>query len=117
VWAELAAIPYGEMRTYGEVAAAVGDKLAARAVGTACNRNPLPILLPCHRVVGAGGKLVGFGGGLARKRVLLELEAGRTGDARLRSVDDGTAAGYPAAVSRETFGYPRRTVSDRPRPG
>jgi methylated-DNA-[protein]-cysteine S-methyltransferase len=75
VWAELARIPYGEMRTYGAVAAAVGDGGAARAVGTACNRNPLPLVLPCHRVVGAGGKLVGFGGGLPRKRWLLEHEA------------------------------------------
>jgi methylated-DNA-[protein]-cysteine S-methyltransferase len=78
VWAELALIPYAEMRTYGQVAAAVsaGDPLAARAVGVACNRNPLPVIVPCHRVVGAGGKLVGFGGGLHRKRFLLELEAG-----------------------------------------
>jgi len=75
VWAELSRIPYGEMRTYGEVAAAAGDAGAARAVGVACNRNPLPIVVPCHRVVGAGGKLVGFGGGLPRKRFLLELEA------------------------------------------
>jgi methylated-DNA-[protein]-cysteine S-methyltransferase len=75
VWAEIAAIPYGEMRTYGEIAADVGDRDAARAVGIACNRNPLPILVPCHRVVGAGGKMVGFGGGLPRKRFLLELEA------------------------------------------
>jgi methylated-DNA-[protein]-cysteine S-methyltransferase len=75
VWRELAAIPYAEMRTYGEVAAAVGDKSEARAVGVACNRNPLPVIVPCHRVVGAGGKLVGFGGGLPRKRFLLELEA------------------------------------------
>lgn len=75
VWAQLAEIPYGEMRTYGEVAKAVGDPLAARAVGVACNRNPIAIVLPCHRVVGAGGKLVGFGGGLPTKRFLLELEA------------------------------------------
>src|SRR5690349_2968503 len=75
VWARLAAIPYGEMVTYGEVARAVGDASAARAVGVACNRNPLPVLVPCHRVVGADGKLVGFGGGLRRKRLLLELEA------------------------------------------
>jgi methylated-DNA-[protein]-cysteine S-methyltransferase len=77
VWAELQLIPYAEMRTYGQVAAAVqeGDPLAARAVGVACNRNPLPVIVPCHRVVGAGGKLVGFGGGLHRKRFLLELEA------------------------------------------
>ncbi|MFS8477742.1 MAG: methylated-DNA--[protein]-cysteine S-methyltransferase [Micromonosporaceae bacterium] len=77
VWRELGRIPYGQTRTYGEVAAAVGDgdHLAARAVGVACNRNPLPVVVPCHRVVGAGGKLVGFGGGLHRKRFLLELEA------------------------------------------
>jgi methylated-DNA-[protein]-cysteine S-methyltransferase len=75
VWAQIAAIGYAEMRTYGEIAAAVGDRSAAQAVGTACNRNPLPIVVPCHRVVGAGGKLVGFGGGLPRKRYLLELEA------------------------------------------
>jgi len=75
VWLALRDIPYGEMRTYGEIAARVGDPGAARAVGVACNRNPLPVLVPCHRVVGADGKLVGFGGGLHRKRFLLELEA------------------------------------------
>jgi methylated-DNA-[protein]-cysteine S-methyltransferase len=75
VWAELTRIPYGQTRTYGQVAAAVGDAGAARAVGTACNRNPMPLIVPCHRVVGAGGKLVGFGAGLPRKRWLLEHEA------------------------------------------
>ncbi|MPZ25761.1 MAG: methylated-DNA--[protein]-cysteine S-methyltransferase [Micromonosporaceae bacterium] len=75
VWQELARIPFGQMCTYGEVARAVGDAGAARAVGTACNRNPVPLIVPCHRVVGAGGKLVGFGGGLHRKRWLLEHEA------------------------------------------
>jgi methylated-DNA-[protein]-cysteine S-methyltransferase len=75
VWHQMSEIPYGEMRTYGEVAAAVGDPSGARAVGVACNRNPIPIIVPCHRIVGAGGKLVGFGGGLPRKRYLLELEA------------------------------------------
>jgi methylated-DNA-[protein]-cysteine S-methyltransferase len=75
VWAQLSRIPYGEMRTYGEVAKIVGDAGAARAVGVACNRNPIAVVVPCHRVVGAGGKLVGFGGGLERKRHLLELEA------------------------------------------
>jgi methylated-DNA-[protein]-cysteine S-methyltransferase len=75
VWAALGTIPYGEMRTYGQIAAAVGDPTAARAVGVACNRNRLAIVLPCHRVVGADGKLVGFGGGLPNKRFLLELEA------------------------------------------
>lgn len=75
VWTQLTRIPYGETRTYGEVARAMGDPAAARAVGVACNRNPLPLLVPCHRVVGAGGKLVGFGAGLPRKRWLLEWEA------------------------------------------
>ncbi|WP_306211490.1 methylated-DNA--[protein]-cysteine S-methyltransferase [Actinoplanes sp. RD1] len=75
VWGEIARIPYGEMVTYGAIATALGDPGAARAVGTACNRNPVPVIVPCHRVVGAGGKMVGFGGGLERKRLLLELEA------------------------------------------
>jgi methylated-DNA-[protein]-cysteine S-methyltransferase len=75
VWARIAAIPYGETATYGRIAAEVGEPDAARAVGVACNHNPVPIVVPCHRVVGAGGKLVGFGGGLPRKRYLLELEA------------------------------------------
>ena len=75
VWREMTTIPYGGTRTYGEVAAAVGEPGAARAVGVACNRNPIPVIVPCHRIVGAGGKLVGFGGGLPRKRFLLELEA------------------------------------------
>ncbi|BCB80609.1 methylated-DNA--[protein]-cysteine S-methyltransferase [Phytohabitans flavus] len=75
VWHQMTLIPYGEMRTYGEIAAAVGDPSGARAVGVACNRNPIAVIVPCHRIVGAGGKLVGFGGGLPRKRYLLELEA------------------------------------------
>jgi methylated-DNA-[protein]-cysteine S-methyltransferase len=75
VWARISAIPYGETNTYGAIATALGDPGAARAVGIACNRNPLPIVVPCHRVVGAGGKLIGFGGGLPRKIHLLELEA------------------------------------------
>jgi methylated-DNA-[protein]-cysteine S-methyltransferase len=75
VWKAIAEIPFGEMATYGDIAKAVGQPDAARAVGTACNRNPVPVLVPCHRVVGAGGKLVGFGGGLDRKRFLLQLEA------------------------------------------
>lgn len=75
VWRQMTLIPYGETRTYGQVAAAVGDPGGARAVGVACNRNPIPVIVPCHRIIGAGGKLVGFGGGLPRKRYLLELEA------------------------------------------
>jgi methylated-DNA-[protein]-cysteine S-methyltransferase len=74
VWAELARIPYGETHTYGSVAKAVGEPGGAQAVGLACGRNPLAIVIPCHRVIGADGSLVGFGGGLARKRFLLDLE-------------------------------------------
>jgi methylated-DNA-[protein]-cysteine S-methyltransferase len=71
---ELARVPYGELTTYGTLAARAGRPRAARAVGTVMNRNPVPIVLPCHRVVGSTGSLVGYGGGLDRKRALLELE-------------------------------------------
>jgi methylated-DNA-[protein]-cysteine S-methyltransferase len=72
---ELARVPYGEVTTYGALAARAGHPRAARAVGTVMNRNPIPIVLPCHRVVGASGSLVGYGGGLDRKRTLLHLES------------------------------------------
>ena len=71
---ELARVPYGELATYGDLARRIGKPRAARAVGGALNRNPIPILLPCHRIVGAGGALVGYAGGLDRKRALLSLE-------------------------------------------
>jgi methylated-DNA-[protein]-cysteine S-methyltransferase len=71
---ELARVPYGELTTYGTLAARAGRPRAARAVGTVMNRNPVPIVLPCHRVVGSTGALTGYGGGLDRKRTLLELE-------------------------------------------
>lgn len=74
VWEALRRIPYGSCRTYGEVAREVGVAGAARAVGLACNRNPWIIIVPCHRVVGAGGKLTGYAHGLECKRALLELE-------------------------------------------
>jgi methylated-DNA-[protein]-cysteine S-methyltransferase len=77
VLARLAEVPYGAVTTYGELALRSGRPRAARAVGTAMNRNPLPIVLPCHRVVGASGKLVGYAGGLERKVALLELEGAR----------------------------------------
>jgi len=76
VWDELNRIPYGETTSYGEVAAAIGHPDSPRAVGAANGRNPIPIVVPCHRVIGASGKLVGYGGGLETKRRLLELEAG-----------------------------------------
>jgi methylated-DNA-[protein]-cysteine S-methyltransferase len=71
---ELARVPYGRVDTYGHLAALVGRPKAARAVGTVMNRNPIPIVLPCHRIVGANGSLTGYGGGLPAKRLLLELE-------------------------------------------
>ena len=74
VWEQMRRIPYGETRSYGHLARALGDRSLAQAVGTACGRNPLPVVVPCHRVVGADGDLVGFGGGLPRKRFLLDLE-------------------------------------------
>jgi methylated-DNA-[protein]-cysteine S-methyltransferase len=72
----LANVPYGEVTTYKSLAVLAGNPRAARAVGTIMNRNPIPIVLPCHRVVGSNGSLVGYGGGLERKRLLLDLEAG-----------------------------------------
>jgi methylated-DNA-[protein]-cysteine S-methyltransferase len=71
---QLGRVPYGELTTYGTLAARAGRPRAARAVGTVMNRNPVPIVLPCHRVVGSSGSLVGYAGGLDRKRLLLELE-------------------------------------------
>ncbi|MCV7030652.1 methylated-DNA--[protein]-cysteine S-methyltransferase [Mycobacterium sherrisii] len=77
VWQALRTIPYGETRSYGEIAAQIGAPGAARAVGLANGHNPIAIVVPCHRVIGANGSLTGFGGGLGRKRTLLELEKER----------------------------------------
>lgn len=74
VWHALTEIPYGETRSYGFIAAAIGNPKAARAVGMANNRNPISVIVPCHRVVGADGNLVGYGGGLENKSFLLKLE-------------------------------------------
>ncbi|KOG43052.1 methylated-DNA--[protein]-cysteine S-methyltransferase [Streptomyces resistomycificus] len=76
VWEQLQRIPYGETRTYGELADALGNPAASRAVGLANGRNPVGIIVPCHRVVGAGGSLTGYGGGLDRKQRLLDFESG-----------------------------------------
>jgi methylated-DNA-[protein]-cysteine S-methyltransferase len=85
VWARIAAIPYGTTTTYGDLARDLGDPSLARDVGAATGRNPLAIVVPCHRVVGKGGSLTGYAGGLRRKRFLLDLEAG----AHWLSVVDG----------------------------
>jgi methylated-DNA-[protein]-cysteine S-methyltransferase len=76
VWRQLTAIPYGETRSYAEMARQIGAPAAVRAVGAANGANPVPIVVPCHRVIGSGGRLVGYGGGLPLKRRLLELERG-----------------------------------------
>lgn len=76
VWAALQTIPYGETRSYAQQARAIGAPRATRAVGAANGRNPIPVIIPCHRVIGADGSLVGFGGGIERKQILLTLEQG-----------------------------------------
>jgi methylated-DNA-[protein]-cysteine S-methyltransferase len=75
VWAEIARIPYGSTTSYGAIARAIGRIDRVRAVGSAVGRTPVPIIVPCHRVIGTSGDLVGYGGGLARKLALLELES------------------------------------------
>jgi methylated-DNA-[protein]-cysteine S-methyltransferase len=74
VWSALRQIPFGELRSYRDIATVIGNNKAVRAVGAANGRNPIPIVVPCHRVIGSDGSLTGFAGGLAAKRVLLELE-------------------------------------------
>jgi methylated-DNA-[protein]-cysteine S-methyltransferase len=76
VWRALCEIPYGETVSYGQLATTIGKPAAARAVGLANARNPIALIVPCHRVIGADGTLTGYGGGLERKRYLLDLEAG-----------------------------------------
>ncbi len=79
VWRRLREIPYGQTISYGELAKRVGNPKASRAVGAANGQNPIPIVIPCHRVIGANGKLTGFGGGLPVKEALLRLESGQAG--------------------------------------
>ncbi len=75
VWSALIHIPYGQTRSYKEIAIAVGNEKASRAVGMANNKNPITVIVPCHRVIGASGKLVGYAGGLAMKEFLLKMES------------------------------------------
>jgi methylated-DNA-[protein]-cysteine S-methyltransferase len=86
VWAQLSAIPHGETRAYGELARAIGRPDRARAVGAAVGRTPVPIIVPCHRAVGANGDLTGYLGGVALKRTLLDLEASVSGGQPLPAV-------------------------------
>ena len=99
VWQALRTIPYGETRSYGQIAAGIGRPRACRAVGMANHRNPISILIPCHRVVGSDGCLTGYGGGLERKAALLALERGEGVSARWaprapRALDSGEELGY-----------------------
>lgn len=93
VWQALREIPFGATCSYLAIAALVGNPKAVRAVGAANGRNPIPIVVPCHRVIGAGGSLVGFGGGLERKKWLLDHEAAIRG-----SLDPGKLAGFDTTV-------------------
>jgi methylated-DNA-[protein]-cysteine S-methyltransferase len=95
VWAAVAAIPYGRTRSYGAIATEIGAPSAVRAVGAANGKNPWPIVVPCHRVIGSDGSLTGYGGGLPIKRALLEFERGAV---RLfADAGDSMGAGYPGA--------------------
>ena len=80
VWEELRTIPYGQTTSYGALARRIGNIKASRAVGLANGRNPISLVVPCHRVVGSNGKLVGYGGGVDRKRFLLAMEARVSGN-------------------------------------
>lgn len=82
VWDALLDVPYGSTTSYSALAAAIGRPSACRAVGAANGRNPLAVIVPCHRVIGAGGALTGYGGGLERKHLLLALEAGKAGESQ-----------------------------------
>lgn len=99
VWAALRTIPYGTTTSYGELARRLGDVRATRAVGAANGRNPISIVVPCHRVVGAKGELTGFGGGLDRKRWLLEHEGAlmRLSGATAQSVKEAPIGRAPTA--------------------
>lgn len=105
VWRAIAGIPYGETRSYGALAKAIGEPRSARAVGLAANQNPLVIVVPCHRVIGADGKLVGYSGGLPRKKALLALESRFS---RLQDVDGDRVIEQLHVTVRRPAETPRR---------
>jgi methylated-DNA-[protein]-cysteine S-methyltransferase len=99
VWAELLTIPYGHTVSYGEIATTLGNPLSSRAVGLANGRNPISVIVPCHRVIGADGSLTGYGGGLPRKRWLLDHErATLARSGQLSGSDATTGAAIPAGL-------------------
>ncbi len=119
VWGALCRIPYARTRSYGEIAKAVGQPKAARAVGLANHDNPIAIVIPCHRVIGADGRLTGYGGGLPRKRWLLQHEVrfGRMAE----QLDFTTRLAVPtphiaAKVAKPPTAFPRRALSTATRP-
>ena len=118
VWAALLTIPFGETRSYSDIARQIGNINAVRAVGAANGRNPISIVAPCHRVIGASGDLTGFAGGLTNKMLLLSLEAGQTSlEAAADSTVDSTAAAAsgaaPATAGREAPVKPTRPAPSR----
>ncbi|MEG1980017.1 MAG: methylated-DNA--[protein]-cysteine S-methyltransferase [Victivallaceae bacterium] len=88
---QVASIPYGQVATYGDIAASLGQAGAARAVGGACNRNPWPIIIPCHRVIGSNGKNIGYRGGVSAKRWLLDMERRQKNDLGYGGVNCGSS--------------------------
>jgi len=122
VWRALLEIPYGETRSYGDIAKAIGEPRAARAVGLACQKNPVTILVPCHRVIGADGKLVNYHGGVPRKKFLLALEARfravlpLEGDTVIAPMHRKVARLAPAVAARATALRPAaaRPAASRP---
>jgi methylated-DNA-[protein]-cysteine S-methyltransferase len=103
VWEALRTIPYGQTTSYGQLAASLGNPRACRAVGLANGRNPIAVVVPCHRVIGSAGSLVGYGGGLERKRLLLALEAARSGAPARQQL--GRAGSYDTTVGSRS-GHP-----------
>ena len=115
VWAALLTIPFGETRSYSDIATQIGNINAVRAVGAANGRNPISIVAPCHRVIGASGDLTGFAGGLANKMFLLSLEAGQTSlEAAAESATASTTATATAMARREA---PTKTARPAPARG
>jgi methylated-DNA-[protein]-cysteine S-methyltransferase len=118
VWAALLTIPFGETRSYSDIATQIGNINAVRAVGAANGRNPISIVAPCHRVIGASGDLTGFAGGLTNKMLLLSLEAGQTSleaaaDSTAAADSAGASGAAPATAGRETPAKPTRPAPSR----
>lgn len=118
VWAALLTIPFGQTRSYAEIAVQIGNVNAVRAVGAANGRNPISIVAPCHRVIGASGELTGFAGGLANKMLLLSLEAGQTSleaeaDRQADRFAVETGSGRKAQVEPDAQSKPARHAPSR----